>query len=218
MGEGVVCLVIASPLLFLAVAGGGLMARELFQKKDGKLFMISFPMIVFLVLVEPMVLPPQKGVVVDKLHIAAPPARVWPKVLAFDLIPNPPEYWLFHLGLPYPQSTTNNGNFVGADRACQFSGGATFEEKIVEFVPSKLLTFDIVKSPPDPELLGHLDAHRGQFELLDNGDGSTTLVGRTWYTLRMRPAWYFDFWTHSIFRAVHLRVMHDVQRRAESAN
>jgi hypothetical protein len=58
--------------------------------------------------------------------------------------------------------------------------------------------------------------HRGQFELQDNGDGTTTLTGRTWYSLHVRPAWYFDWWTHDIFRAVHLRVMRHIKHLAET--
>ena len=46
-------------------------------------------------------------------------------------------------------------------------------------------------------------------------DGTTTLIGRTWYTLQVRPAFYFDWWTHDIFRAVHLRVMKHIQQLSE---
>src|SRR6185503_9686632 len=138
-----------------------------------------------------------------------------PHVLAFEPIAAPPDYWLFHLGLPYPTETTNGGDFVGADRACRFSGNAVFREKIVEFEPLRRFTFDIVEMPEDPELIGHLQAHRGQFELRDNGDGTTTLIGRTWYSLHVRPAWYFDWWTRDIFGAVHLRVMRHIKRLAE---
>ena len=137
-------------------------------------------------------------------------------MLAFPEIREAPDYWLFRLGLPYPVDTTNAGNFVGADRACRFSGGAIFREKVAALEPEKLLTFDIVEMPRDPELLGHLDAHRGQFELRDNGDGTTTLIGRTWYTLYVRPSVYFDWWTHDIFRAVHLRVMRHIQQLSEN--
>jgi hypothetical protein len=140
---------------------------------------------------------------------------VWPHVLAFKPIPDPPGYWLFRIGLPYPMETTNAGDFVGAHRSCQFSGGAAFEERIAEIEPQRRLTFDIVEMPADPELLGHLDAHRGQFELHDNGDGTTTLIGRTWYSLHVRPAWYFDWWTHEIFGAVHMRVLRNIKRLAE---
>jgi hypothetical protein len=64
-------------------------------------------------------------------------------------------------------------------------------------------------------LIGHITPSRGQFLLRDNGDGSTTLVGSTWYSLHVRPLWYFDWWTEQIFRAVHLRVMNDIRQRAE---
>ncbi len=91
-----------------------------------------------------------------------------------------------------------------------------FEEKIAVIEPNQRLTFDIVKMPPDPELMGHLDTTRGEFELRDNGDGTTNLIGRSWYRLHVRPLWYFDWWTRDMCRAVHLRVMRNVRRLAEA--
>ena len=60
-----------------------------------------------------------------------------------------------------------------------------------------------------------LDFETAQFELRDNHNGTTTLIGRTWYTLHVRPVWYFDWWTRYIFRAVHLRVMENVREQSE---
>lgn len=215
-GEGIICLLMAAPILYLGVFTGALVGRVWFRGKKDRLNLCLLPLVMVAVAAEPMTRGAHEGVVIDEIHIAAPPARVWPHVLAFSEIPAKPGYWLFRLGLPYPTATTNEGNFVGASRACEFSGGAVFREKVAEFEPQRLLTFDIVESPPHPELIGHLDAKRGQFELRDNGDGTTTLVGRTWYSLHVRPAWYFDWWTHDIFRAVHLRVMDNVKRLAET--
>ena len=45
--------------------------------------------------------------------------------------------------------------------------------------------------------------------------GKTRLIGRTWYSLNVRPAGYYDWWTHDIFSAVHLRVMKNIQRLVE---
>jgi hypothetical protein len=215
--EGAVCLLIASPIIYIGTAGGALVGRTWFWKKDrdGLNFYLA-PLLLFAIASEPQLRGPHEGVVTDEIRIAAPPAKVWPHVLAFPEIREAPHYWLFRVGLPYPVDTTNGGNFVGADRACRFSGGAVFKEKVAELVPGQRLTFDIVEVPQDPELIGHLDAHRGQFELLDNGDGTTTLIGRTWYSLRVRPAVYFDWWTHDIFRAVHLRVMRHIQQLSEN--
>ena len=216
MREGIVCLLIVSPILYFGVAAGALTGRVWFRVKRDRLNLCIAPLLILAVAAEPTLRGPHTGVVTDEIRIAAPPSKVWPHVLAFSEIPDTPDYWLFRVGLPYPTETTNGGNFVGADRACRFSGGAVFKEKVAEFVPERLLTFDIVESPPDPELLGHLDANRGQFELRDNGDGTTTLIGRTWYSLHVRPAAYFDWWTHDIFRAVHIRVMKHVKRLSES--
>ena len=216
MREGIVCLLIVSPILFIGTAVGALAGRVWFRKNCDRMNLCLAPMFVLAVASEPTLRGSHTGVVTDEIRIAAPPAKVWPHVLAFPEIPDAPDYWLFRAGLPYPTATVNGGDFVGADRTCRFSGGAVFKETVAEFVPERLLTFDIVEMPPDPELLGHLDAHRGQFELRDNVDGTTTLIGRTWYSLHVRPAAYFDWWTHDIFRAVHLRVMRHVKRLSES--
>ena len=160
----------------------------------------------------------QQAVVTDAILIHAPPAKVWPHVLAFPEIPNPPGYWIFRLGLPYPTQTTNGGNFVGADRQCMFSNGILIKERVAEFVPNEKLTFDVVEQPTDPEAYGHITLHRGQFVLRDNHDGTTTLTGSSWYTLHVRPRWYFDLWTRDMTRAVHLRVMNHVRRLSEQVD
>lgn len=213
--EGAICLIIVSPIVYAGVLAGTLAGRAWFSPKRDRLNAFLVPVIGIVVLAEPTLRRPHTSVVTDELQIAATPDRVWPHVLAFGPIRESPRYWLFRLGLPYPTETVNSGNFTGADRACRFSGGAVFKEKVAQFEPKRLLTFDIVEMPRDPELLGHLDATRGEFELRDNGDGTTTLVGRTWYALHVRPACYFDWWTHEIFRAVHLRVMQNIKRLAE---
>jgi hypothetical protein len=215
--EGIVCLMILAPIFYIAVLVGALTGRVWFRRNTDRFNAYAIPALALIVLGEPFIRSPHTAVVTDEIRIAAPPVKVWPHVLAFETIPDAPDYWLFHFGLPYPIRTINGGNYVGADRACEFSGHAIFKEKIAELEPARLLTFDIIEMPKDPELIGHLDAQRGQFELRDNDDGTTTLIGRTWYSLHVRPAFYFDWWTHDIFRAVHLRVMRNVQRLAETA-
>ncbi len=215
-GEGMICLIIISPVIYAFIVTGALSGRSWFRASGNRLNAYLAPALALVIVTEPAFRQPRTSVVIDEITIAAPPAKIWPHLLAFKTIPDAPDYWLFKLGLPCPMETTNGGDFVGANRACIFSGGAVFKERIAEFIPEKLLTFDILESPPDPELLGHLDSHRGQFELRDNHDGTTTLIGSTWYTLHVSPAPYFDWWVHDIFSAVHLRVMRHVQRLAEA--
>jgi hypothetical protein len=215
--EGVICLVIVAPFFFLSVFTGALLGRLCFKTDPTRMRLSLLPLLALGILAEPATRADKEAVVTDELLIHASPARVWQHVKAFPDIPSRPQFWLFRLGLPYPMTTTSSGDFVNADRECIFSGHAIFKERVAELIPDRKLTFEILESPPDPELVGHLTAHRGQFLLRPNEDGTTTLVGSTWYTLQVRPRWYFDLWTRHIFRAVHLRVMEDIRRRAEHA-
>lgn len=213
--EGVVCLVIVSPLVYVFLWTGILLGRFWFRPNYSKLQLTIFPLLVLLTLGESVYHSEQQAVITDRLLIHAPPAKVWPHVLAFPEIPDRPDYWIFRLGLPYPTRTSNGGNFVGADRQCIFSNGIVIQERVAEFVPNEKLTFDVAEQPTDPEAYGHITLHRGQFVLQDNHDGTTTLIGSSWYTLHVRPRWYFDLWTRDMSSAVHLRVMNHIKRLSE---
>lgn len=214
--EGVICLLIVAPLFYAVVFGGALIGRVAFRKDVTKLRLSVLPFLALLAFGEPLFRMDQTDVVVDEVVIKAPPAKVWPNVTRFPAIQTPPDYWMFKMGLPYPMETTSGGDFVGADRECIFTDGMVFGEKVSEWVKNENLTFDITELPQHPELIGHITPYRGQFLLKDNGDGTTTLIGSTWYVLHVRPLWYFNWWTEQIFRAVHLRVMHDIRERSEA--
>jgi hypothetical protein len=213
--EGVVCLIIAFPALYLLILTGLLIGRIWFRWNYTRLQLSIFPLLFLLIVTDAFHNSTERAVVTDEILIQATPDKVWPHVLAFPNIPDRPDYWIFRLGLPYPTQTTNGGDFVGADRQCMFSDGIVIKERVAEFVPLEKLTFDIVEQPTHPEAYGHITLHRGQFVLRDNGNGTTTLIGSSWYTLHVRPLWYFDLWTRDMTRAVHLRVMNHVRRLAE---
>jgi hypothetical protein len=213
--EGVVCLVIVFPVLYTLVTGGLLLGRLWFRPTYTKLQLTIFPLLLLVTVTDAFYSLNERAMVTDEILIQATPDKVWPHVLAFPDIPDRPNYWIFRLGLPYPTQTTNGGNFVGTDRQCMFSDGIVIKERVAEFVPREKLTFDIVEQPTHPEAYGHITLHRGQFVLRDNGNGTTTLFGSSWYTLHVRPLWYFDIWTRDMTRAVHLRVMNHIRRLAE---
>ena len=213
--EGVVCLVIVFPALYVLILTGLLLGRIWFRWNYTRLQLSIFPLLVLLTVTDAFYSSTERAMVTDEILIQATPDKVWPHVLAFPEIPDRPDYWIFRLGLPYPTQTTNGGDFVGADRQCMFSDGIVIKERVAEFVPGEKLTFDIVEQPTHPEAYGHITLHRGQFVLRDNGNGTTTLFGSSWYTLHVRPLWYFDLWTRDMTRAVHLRVMNHVRRLAE---
>jgi hypothetical protein len=214
--EGVVCLVIVFPALYLLILTGLLIGRIWFRWNYTRLQLSIFPLLVLLAVTDAFYSAPERAVVTDEILIHATPDQVWPHVLAFPEISDRPDYWIFRFGLPYPTRTTNGGDFVGADRQCMFSDGIVIQERVAEFVAREKLTFDIVEQPTHPEAYGHITLHRGQFVLRDNGNGTTTLFGSSWYTLHVRPLWYFDLWTRDMTRAVHLRVMNHVRHLSEA--
>jgi hypothetical protein len=207
--------VIVSPLVYVLLFTGILVGRVWFRPNYSNLRLTIFPLLVLATLGESLYHSDQQAIVTDSILIHAPPAKIWPHVLAFPEIPDAPGYWIFRLGLPYPTQTTNGGNFVGADRQCVFSNGIVIKEHVAEFVPNEKLAFDVAEQPTDPEAYGHITLHSGQFVLRDNHDGTTTLIGSSWYTLHVRPRWYFDLWTRDMTRAVHLRVMNHIKRLSE---
>ena len=215
--EGAVCLVMGFPAIYGMMFAGILVGQWWFKQRTPKKLQLSiFPLVALLTAGDSIYGPHKTAVVIDEVLIHAVPSKVWPHVLAFPEIPDQPTYWIFRLGLPYPTRTTNGGNFVGADRQCIFSDGIVIKERVAEFVPNEKLTFDIVEQPTHPEVYGHITLHRGQFVLRDNHDGTTTLVGSSWYTLHVRPGWYFDLWARDMSHAVHLRVMNHVRHLAEA--
>jgi hypothetical protein len=213
--EGVVCLVIVFPMLYALVLTGVIIGRLCFKANYTKLQLTIVPLLVLLTVTDAFYSADQRAEAADEILIQATPDKVWPHVLAFSEIPDQPNYWIFRLGLPYPTQTTNGGSFVGADRQCTFSDGIVIKERVAEFVPREKLTFDIVEQPTHPEAYGHITLHRGQFVLRDNRNGTTMLIGSSWYTLHVHPLWYFDLWTRDMTRAVHLRVMNHIRRLAE---
>lgn len=151
----------------------------------------------------------------DTIVVNAPAAKVWQNVVAFKRIEAPNRFWLFKIGLPSPVESTVTGYYKGAARKCIFSNNYVFDEVISTYDPAKDLTFDITGQPKDPEIMNHIALIRGQFLLKDNGDGTTTLIGNSWYRLYVFPVWYYDIWAKSIVRNVHLRVMQHIKELSE---
>ncbi len=213
--EGAVCLLIGFPILFVCGFAGVLVGRLLFKSKSATINLSVLPVLLLATLAEGKMRQDQQGMVEDCLLIDAPATAVWNYVVSFPAINAAPDYWLTKVGLPSPLATTCQGAFVGAARECIFTDGLIFRERVSEITPARLLTFEIVEQPSNPELLGHLTLHRGQFQLIENNDGTTTLIGRSWYTLHMRPLWYFDWWTRDVTSHVHLRVMEHIKTLSE---
>jgi hypothetical protein len=69
-----------------------------------------------------------------------------------------------------------------------------------------------------PHLDGYFRATHGEFELTALPRGRTRLVGRTRYEVEMAPQGYWAVAAGQIVSAIHLRVLHHIQRVVETGS
>jgi hypothetical protein len=213
--EGVYCLIIVSPLVFATMITGLGIGNAMF-KQDSSTLNFSATVLLILLFILDMRSPHHyANAVSDEITVNVSPAKVWPYVVSFPKLTEKSHYWFFDIGLPKPVGTSVTGYFKGAGRKCIFERGLVFDEVMSTYEPGKNLTFDIVKQPQDPEIMGHINIEKGQFLLRDNHNGTTTLIGTSWYSLNVFPALYFDIWARSITRNVHVRVMEHIKALSE---
>lgn len=213
--EGAICLIIVSPLILCFTTAGALLARIVYRKKNNTLNSSLAGLVLLVLMADTFSTHENVRLVSDTLLVNAPIEKVWPHVVEYKPITLEENYWLFQVGMPSPVESTVDGHAVGAGRKCIFSNGYVFDEKMIVYKPNEELTFDILRQPHDPEIMGHIDILRGQFILKDNGDGTTTVIGNSWYKLYVFPGWYFNLWSESITRHVHLRVMEHIKILSE---
>jgi hypothetical protein len=232
--EGIVCLLMALPIVGpIAMMGGamaGYCARNAWQTPQSPSGVVAGLLLMPLLLVgeHQLKLAPVEYKVVSTVVVHAPPQRVWDGLVAFSEIP-PPTEALFRAGVAYPIRAEIQGRGVGAVRYCIFSTGA-FVEPIEVWQSPELLRFGVRQQPQTMRELSpfnieprhlreeYFRATRGQFRLVPQPDGTTLLEGTTWYTLRYWPAQYWRIWSDTIVHRIHLRVLNhireDVERRS----
>lgn len=213
--EGSICLLIVSPVILALMIIGVIIGRLIYRNNNNIVKSSLFGVLLIVFISDVVSEHESLELVSDTMIINAPIEKVWPYVVEYEPIKMKETYWLFQAGMPSPVQSTVDGHEAGAGRKCIFSNGYVFEEKMTVYKPNEELTFDIVEQPRDPEIMGHIDIVRGQFILKDNGDGTTTLIGNSWYKLYVFPSWYFNLWSISITRNVHLRVMDHIKILSE---
>lgn len=230
--EGVICLVMVSPIaVSLGVVGGlvGFVIQDTLWRRASstQLFCAAFLVIPTAMEVEHSIPPPlpklqvQSSVIVD-----APPEKVWKNVVTFSELPKPTEI-IFKLGVAYPIRAEIDGQGVGALRRCNFSTGP-FVEPIEVWDEPRLLKFSVTQNPEPmqewtpyrdihpPHLHGYLESCGGQFRLVPLPGNRTLLEGTTWYYHHLWPADYWQLWSDEIIHTIHLRVLNHVKQLSEA--
>lgn len=225
--EGLVCIVMAFPIIYMALVAGALLGRNLAQPATPPR---SAPLALLFALpvaswIDAELPGTQAREVRSSVVIDAPPGAVWQNVVSFSELPEP-DSWLFRTGVAFPLRARIEGRGVGAVRHCEFSTGAFIEPITVWDQPHRL-AFDVIEQPEPmeewsfyddihpPHLSGTFRSVRGEFRLVPLPGGRTRLEGSTWYELRMAPQIYWQLWADTIVHRIHGRVLRHVKELSE---
>ena len=227
--EGVLCLAMVFPIAAFMGMLGGLVGYAIAQIGPRRPATFGLPMIALPILMgaESLYREVPLYEVRSVVEIDARPEEVWPHVVGFSELPDPPN-WFFRLGIAYPMRATIKGTGVGAVRHCEFSTGP-FVEPITVWDEPRRLAFDVASQPPPmnelspyrhvhpPHLDGYLRCKRGEFRLVELPGGRTRLEGSTWYEYEIYPQDYWTLWSDLLIHRIHRRVLDHIKRLSEDS-
>ncbi len=228
--EGIICIVMATPIALLLVWLGSIIGHLIISKKS---FTVSTTLIAFTIIIPLTSFVENKTErntvfsVTTAVKINANRETVWKNVVEFPEL-NPPSEFLFKAGVAYPINATIDGNGVGAIRYCNFTTGS-FIEPITRWDEPVLLSFNVQQSPQPmkelsfwdidaPHLHDYFVSKKGQFELIKISDNETLLKGTTWYSNKIKPNFYWNIWSDYIVHEIHNRVLGHIKITSENNN
>lgn len=211
LGEGAICLVMASPLiLVLQLLGAGL-GFWAFDRMNYLSFSV-WPALLLLMFADASTPRSFHTQAVTEFHSSATPQQLWKFVAQYPPIESEPNFWMWRMGLPYPLSVKGEAK-VGARRDCQLSDGGEVGQKITRVERHRLLEFVDDKQPKHPEILNHFELKSGSIELVPH-KGGTLIRATTRYRLDVYPTFYFNYHTSSVLHHAHWRILSWMDRCA----
>jgi len=224
--EGIVCLLMAAPLIGVMAVLGALAGRKWALRQGvGTTRLRSVALLPLLMAVETQLPPADSFEDVRSIEIAASPAAVWDSVVHMGPIPARPAA-PFGWGLAYPLRGTIRGEGPGAVREGVFSTGVAYEQVTV-WEPGKRLEFDVLSDPPmmhelspyrevhAPHLSGYFMTRDARFRIEPLANGKTRLTLATRHELSIAPIAY---WKPISLWAIHAnkrRVLEHFRNQAE---
>ena len=199
--EGILCAIIAFPLIFVSLAVGvgvGLLLRGLIHSArrftTNCIILLAGPALMFggqrLEMKTFTKARTQK--VTTTMHLSAPPEQVWTNIQSMDHLAGR-KTMLMYVGLPIPQRCELKGTSVGSKRTCYFDQGS-IEETVLEWNPPYRMRLAVDRT----NMPGRhwLEFDGAEYDL--QGDAMGTVITRvTTVRSNLRPAWYwarFESW------------------------
>jgi hypothetical protein len=225
--EGIVCIVLASPLAIGLALLGGLLGRAIaiYSGRSPQQAAFGLALMPLMFAMESVLPPAIHFETQSTIEINAAPDAVWAALVNTDLS-DAPVPLLFRLGVAYPLRGEILGEGVGAVRRGVFSTG-TADERVTEWAPGRKLAFVMLNQVPAmrelspyahvhaPHVSGYFSTTYTSFELLTRADGGTDVVERTMHELRLEPVLYWLPLARWVVNKNNARVLAHIKRTTE---
>jgi hypothetical protein len=213
--EGVLCAVLAFPLLAFGLALGavlGFLARLLLRRflshrgsTAGVLVLIPLAIAGGHQMERKSLEIPRREIVSNSIHLSAAPDQVWGRIQAIDSI-RAPKPFLMYIGLPIPVRCTLDKPRLGAKRTCYFENGF-IQETITEWTPQRTMGLTIDRTNmPGRHWLGFENA---SYQLVPEANG-TLLTRTTTITSHLYPVWYWRYFERMGVASEHEYLLRDL--------
>ncbi len=231
LGEGVICIVIASPILYIMMWIGAECTHYICKKFWQSNTLLSVVFIPFIV----MFFPHNESIYDShkeySIIINASPQQVWHGINNISDI-KPDEFsnsWSAKIGVPMPLSATTvptNDTPSGLVRKCLWHKDIWFDEPVTEYTPNKKLAW-YFKFYPTSVPKGSLDDHvtingdhykllEASYELEELSDKQTKLTFNVHYQVITDINWYSGWWADFFMDDFAENVLQLYKNRLES--
>jgi hypothetical protein len=217
--EGLLCALVATPLLVVGVAVGAALGFGLRQviapraRENPTLGMLVLALPVLLLVGKQLEGPRldrgRSEVVSNSIWVSDSINNTWSAIQSIDSL-HASKPWLMHVGLPVPQRCALEGSGVGARRICYFDKGY-IEETVTEWDPPRSLGLIINRT----HMPGRhwLEFETASYHLQPSGSG-TGLTRTTSISSHLYPAWYWRPLERWGVASEHVYILREVANRA----
>lgn len=227
--EGVICLLLAAPLVALPAILGGAVGRAIARiRRSGRSPIACVAMLPALFALEAAMPPSAVLSTQESITIDATTDEVWRQLVSDGPLAEEPG-WVGTAGLAFPLRSELVGEGVGAQRHGVFSTGVA-EERITEWMPGRRLGFIVERQPPAmeemspyrrvraPHVDGYFETGETRFELQSIADSQTKVTVSAVHLLRIDPLPYWEPMARWAAAANAKRVLRDIKRKAEAGH
>ncbi len=231
--EGMICVMLLSPLWWLSALGGAFTVRH-FQRSFASRARLNCSILLimpFAALAMEQTSPPPIAdyVVTRSIEIDAPPSAIWEHLLRMDNITAAEGNWNITqdlLGVPRPTAAVISGQGPGAIRAASWEHAVSFEEHIIDWTPDTSMSWTFVF--PNDSVREHTDEHIspdghhlkiavGGYTLTPLENGLTQLDLSTRFRVQTPVNTYASMWSELMLGDIQTNVLHIVRDRAEAS-